>query len=88
MVCSIMVRPNAVTLLEMGIQGSWPTVAPVKPYTELAEILMASWRPFCTARTLSSVAAAMSFFAFLRAANSSSKIWGRMPCNAQRNKKI
>lgn len=35
-VCSIISRPYAVTLIEIGRQGSLPTVAPVNPYTELA----------------------------------------------------
>jgi hypothetical protein len=33
-----MSRPNAVTDAEICRQGSLPTVAPVNPYTELAEI--------------------------------------------------
>jgi hypothetical protein len=33
-----MVRPKAVTLDEISRHGSLPTVAPVKPYTELALI--------------------------------------------------
>ena len=38
LVISIICRPYAVTLDEMARQGSFPTVAPVKPYTELALI--------------------------------------------------
>ena len=37
-VFSIICRPYAVTLDEMGRQGSFPIVAPVKPYTEFALI--------------------------------------------------
>ena len=37
-VFSIICRPYAVTLEEMGRQGSLPIVAPVKPYTEFALI--------------------------------------------------
>lgn len=33
---SIISRPYAVTLIEIGRHGSLPTVAPVNPYTELA----------------------------------------------------
>ncbi len=63
----------------MGRQGSCPTVAPVKPYTEFADIFNANCRPFCTARIESSVAFAMSIFAFFRAARISSKIIGNTP---------
>ena len=35
-VCSIIMRPNAVTLDEIARHGSLPTVAPVNPYTEFA----------------------------------------------------
>ena len=38
LVFSIICRPYAVTLDEMARQGSFPIVAPVKPYTELALI--------------------------------------------------
>ena len=44
-VLSIIWRPYAVTVDEISRQGSWPTCAPVKPYTELADTLRASWRP-------------------------------------------
>lgn len=37
-VFSIICRPYAVTLDEMARQGSFPIVAPVKPYTEFALI--------------------------------------------------
>ena len=45
LVDSIIWRPYAVTVDEISRQGSWPTCAPVKPYTELADTLRASWRP-------------------------------------------
>jgi len=38
LVFSIICRPYAVTLDEIAKHGSLPTVAPVKPYTELALI--------------------------------------------------
>ena len=38
LVFSIIWRPYAVVLEDIGRQGSFPTVAPVKPYTELALI--------------------------------------------------
>ena len=78
-VSAIIVRPYAVTDAEMARQGSCPTVAPVNPYTELAEIFSASCRPFCTATTNGSVALAMSCLARLRALSSSSKIVGSTP---------
>lgn len=37
LVCSIICRPYAVVLDEISRHGSLPTVAPVKPYTELAD---------------------------------------------------
>ena len=49
LVLSIISRPYAVTDIEMGKHGSLPTVAPVKPYTELAET--------CATRTASSALA-------------------------------
>ena len=74
-----MSRPNAVTAALISRQGILPTVAPVKPYTELAEILRASWRPSSTALTKGSVAAFRSALARLRAPSSSSKISGSTP---------
>lgn len=41
LVISIICRPYAVVDMEIGRQGSLPIVAPVKPYTELAEICIA-----------------------------------------------
>ena len=76
---SIIWRPYAVTLDEIGMHGSCPTVAPVKPYTELADTFSASWRPFITARTNGSFAAFMSFLARLRASSSYLRIVGRLP---------
>mmetsp|Transcript_30359 Transcript_30359/g.99138 ORF Transcript_30359/g.99138 Transcript_30359/m.99138 type:complete len:258 (-) Transcript_30359:1808-2581(-) len=85
LVSSIMVRPYAVTDEEMARHGSCPTVAPVKPYTELADTLSASCRPFCTAFTIGSVASFMSALARLRAASSSSRICGSSPlCTSPR----
>jgi hypothetical protein len=42
-------RVIPVTEDEISKQGIFPTVAPVKPYTLLALILSASWRPSSTA---------------------------------------
>ena len=87
LVAAIIVRPYAVTDDEIARHGSWPTVAPVKPYTELAEILSASCRPFCTATTNGSDARAMSALARLRAASSSSRMSGSTPfCTPARTK--
>jgi hypothetical protein len=44
-VFSIICRPYAVTLDEMARQGSFPIVAPVKPYTEFALIYISMNRP-------------------------------------------
>jgi len=44
-VFSIICRPYAVTLDEMARQGSFPIVAPVKPYTEFALIYISMKRP-------------------------------------------
>ena len=76
---SIICRPYAVTDFEIARHGSWPTTAPVKPYTELALIFSASCRPFCTAFFSGSVSLAMSFFATLRAASSSRRMIGSTP---------
>ena len=40
---------------DISMQGSLPTLAPVKPYTELALILRANWRPSSTLRRNESV---------------------------------
>lgn len=71
--------PYAVVEAAIGTHGNCPTVAPVKPYTLLADIFRANCLPFCTAFSIGSVARAMSFFALFLAANNSSRIWGRIP---------
>ena len=48
---------------EISKQGILPMVAPVKPYTLLADTLSASWRPSSTAFVKGSVAAFRSAFA-------------------------
>jgi len=78
-VCSIIVHPTAVTLLEISRHGSIPTVAPVNPYTEFAEILRANYQPFKTAFSNGSFDYANSILAHFLAAISSSKIIGRRP---------
>ena len=76
---SIIRRPYAVTDFDIARHGSCPTMAPVKPYTELALIFSASCRPFCTAFLMGSVSFAMSRFATLRAASSSRRMMGSTP---------
>jgi hypothetical protein len=94
-VFSIICRPYDVTLDEIARQGSFPIVAPVKPYTEFALIckmdekkgsdqigkptLRASWRPSNTARLEGSLSFFKSAFARFRALIKSSNIVGRRP---------
>lgn len=50
LVRSIICRPKEVTDEDISKQGSWPTKAPVKPYTEFALIFKANCLPsktFC-----------------------------------------
>ena len=81
LVCSIMARPMQVVRLAMGRQGSMPVAksTPVKPYTELADTLSASWRAFCRPRSCSVAALFMAFLAFLRCARMRARISGSTP---------
>lgn len=49
LVFSIIVLPKLVTLEAISRQGMEPFPAPVNPYTELAEILIANYLPSYTA---------------------------------------
>ena len=55
LVWSIIFLPNEVTEDEIYKHGSWPTVAPVKPYTELALIFSADCLPSRTFWSIGSV---------------------------------
>ena len=79
LVCSIMLRPKAVTDWEISRQGSLPTWAPVNPYTELALIFSASWRPSNTFFLNGSVSFFKSVLAFFLADNRDSRISGSRP---------
>lgn len=48
LVFPIIILPIEVTLDAISRQGSAPFYAPVKPYTELADILSANYLPFNT----------------------------------------
>ena len=75
-VSSIIARPLYVVVEAMGTQGRIPLPAPVNPYTEFMEILYANCLPLYTS-FIDPVAAAISFFAFLRNCLSSKRIAGK-----------
>jgi hypothetical protein len=78
-VLSIIYLPNDVTEDEISRQGSYPTCAPVNPYTEFADIFNANYLPSRTAFLNGSVSLANSFLAFFLAASNSLRISGKIP---------
>jgi hypothetical protein len=68
-----------VTLADIDKHGSYPTYAPVNPYTLFAEIFNADYLPSNTAFTNGSVAFANSYLAYLLALSSYSNIIGSNP---------
>ena len=66
-------------LAEICKHGNLPTVAPVKPYTELALIFKASCRPSKTFFLNGSVSFFRSALACFRALNNSSRMTGSNP---------
>uniref|UniRef100_A0A0E9SYD3 Uncharacterized protein n=1 Tax=Anguilla anguilla TaxID=7936 RepID=A0A0E9SYD3_ANGAN len=79
LVCSIICLPKPVTLCEISRQGSLPTWAPVKPYTELALIFRASCLPSKTCFLNGSFSLFNSAFALFLADSRFSRISGSSP---------